>query len=53
MAETIRVVLDNFWSWLGTFLIVAAAAEGFGGLIKGVTGRKSTIDGRSPNDRAC
>jgi hypothetical protein len=34
MAETMRVVLHDFWSWLGTFLLVVAAAEGIGGLIR-------------------
>jgi hypothetical protein len=34
MAELMTVVLDNFWSWLGTFMLVAVAAQGLGGLIR-------------------
>jgi hypothetical protein len=34
MAETMRVVMNSFWSWLGTFLIIAAVAEGLGGLFR-------------------
>jgi hypothetical protein len=29
------VILHDFWSWLGTFLIVAAAAEGLGSTLRG------------------
>jgi hypothetical protein len=34
VAETMRVILDNFWSWLGTLILVATAAAGFGGFIR-------------------
>lgn len=34
MAETMRVILDNFWSWLGTLCLVAVAAGGINGLIR-------------------
>jgi hypothetical protein len=34
MAEVLRVILSSFWTWLGTFLIVCAIAEGIGGIFR-------------------
>jgi hypothetical protein len=42
MAEVLRIVLNDFWSWLGTFLIVGAAARGL--RIRVTTKRKITHD---------
>lgn len=34
MLDILKFIFSSFWIWLGTFLLVAAAFEGLGGLIR-------------------
>jgi hypothetical protein len=50
MAETMRVVLNSFWSWLGTFLIVAVIAQGLGGFVNRALISERRADGSERAD---
>ena len=34
MLEILKFIFSSFWVWLGTLILVAAVAEGLGGLIR-------------------
>lgn len=34
MFEVIKFIFSSFWVWLGTLILIGAAAEGIGGLIR-------------------
>ena len=36
MVEVLKVALDNFWSWTGTFLLVALVVSGIGAGLHGL-----------------
>lgn len=34
MLDVLKFVFSSFWVWLGTLLLVAAASQGLGGVIR-------------------
>lgn len=44
MIEVLEFIFRNFWTWLGTVILVGVIAEGFGGLIRINLKRTKTID---------
>ncbi len=48
MIDILEFVFRNFWTWLGTLILVGTIAEGIGGFVR-VTVKKIS-EGKADND---